>query len=86
MKQFKITTNDNPYDPFEDFENWFAFDIEKGYNSCSILDRTVNVEDNFSELEIANEVERAIDKIIKYDFTDTYKKVVKEFADLEDES
>lgn len=84
MKQCKLTTNDNPYDPFEDFEGWFMFDMEKGYNSCAVLDRIVKIKDDFSEVEISREVERAIDEIIKYDFTDTFKKVSKEFPDLEE--
>jgi len=85
MKQHKLTTNDNPFDPFEDFDNWFLYDIEKGYNSCSMLDRIVVIQDNYSEVDISNAIETAINNIIKYDFTDSYKKVTKEFPDLDEE-
>lgn len=35
-----ITTFDNPYNPFEQFSNWFLFDVEKGYNTCSsVIDK-----------------------------------------------
>lgn len=27
-----LTTFDNPYNPFEQFSDWFLFDVEKGYN------------------------------------------------------
>ena len=33
MAKCAITTTDNPYDPFEQFAEWFAFDEEKGYLS-----------------------------------------------------
>ena len=71
----RLTTFDNPYDPFEQFNLWFLFDIEKGYNTCSYLARIANYSDDFSQKEIDEENERAIDEIIKYDFMNIYKKV-----------
>ena len=73
--EFALTTIDNPFDPFTQFNEWFQFDIEKGYNSCSRLDRVANISDSMSETEINEEIERAIDEIIKYDFLNVYKKV-----------
>ena len=72
-----LTTFDNPFDPFEQFTSWFLFDTEKGYNSCSYLARIARTSDQFTEEENDNEVERAIDEIIKYDFRNIYKKVAK---------
>lgn len=73
----RLTTIDNPFDPFTQFDNWFLFDTEKGYNSCSRLDRIAKVTDEMSEVEVNEEIERAIDEIIKYDFLNVYKKVKK---------
>ena len=73
----RLTTIDNPFDPFTQFDDWFLFDTEKGYNSCSRLDRITNFSDEMSEVEINEEIERAIDEIIKYDFLNVYKKVTK---------
>lgn len=70
-----LTTFDNPFDPFEQFNSWFLFDIEKGYNTCGYLARIVNISDQLSENEMEKEIERAIDEIIKYDFLNIYKKV-----------
>lgn len=70
-----LTTIDNPFDPFENFHDWFLFDVEKGYNSSSILGRITKTSDTLSEQENDEEIERAIDEIIKYDFLDIYKKV-----------
>ena len=73
--EFMLTTIDNPFDPFEQFTNWFLFDVEKGYNTCSYLARISRISDEFSEQENNKEIERAIDEIIKYDFMGIYKKV-----------
>ena len=47
--QVAITTFDNPFDPFKDFESWFMFDVEKGYNTCSYLARIADINDSMSE-------------------------------------
>ena len=75
INECMLTTVDNPFDPFEQFNEWFMFDIEKGYYSCSRLARIANITDDMSSAEVEVENERAIDEIIKYDFLDVYKKV-----------
>ena len=78
----RLTTNDNPYDPFEQFDSWFLFDVEKGYNSCSYLARIARTSDQLSEEENKREIERAIDEIIKYDFRNIYKKVTRTITNV----
>lgn len=73
--QCAITTFDNPYNPFDDFQSWFLYDIEKGYNTCGYLARIAKTSDLLSEQENEEEIERAIDEIVKYDFMNVYKKV-----------
>ena len=70
-----LSTIDNPFNPFENFDSWFLFDVEKGYNSCAYLARITKMSDEFTEDEEAEEIERAIDEIIKYDFMNLYIKV-----------
>lgn len=72
-----LTTIDNPFDPFEQFTQWFMFDIEKGYNSCSYLARIANLSDDLSQKEKDEEIERAIDEIILVNPLGIYKKVTK---------
>lgn len=73
--EYMLTTFDNPFDPFEQFTSWFLFDVEKGYNTCSYLARIVRLSDDMSDKEVDDEIERAIDEIIKYDFLNIYKKI-----------
>lgn len=78
MAKCALTTIDNPFDPFEQFISWFLFDEEKGYHSCAYLGRIAKTSGQLSDAENDLEVERAIDEIIKYDFMNIYKKVVKD--------
>lgn len=75
MPTCALTTFDNPFDPFEQFDLWFLFDVEKGYNTCGYLARIARTLEEFSEEENDRETEKAIDEIIKYDFMNIYKKV-----------
>lgn len=61
-----LTTSDNPYDPVENFDDWFNFDTQKGYNSCQYLARIAKTSDQLSDFENEQEIERAIDEIIQY--------------------
>lgn len=72
-----LTTFDNPYDPFDNFAEWFLYDVEKGYNSSAYLARIAKTSEQLSDGENAIEIERAIDEIIKYDPLNIYKKVKK---------
>lgn len=73
-----LTTVDNPYNPFEQFTSWFLFDEEKGYHSSSYLGRIARTSDQLSDEENNQEIERAIDEIIKYDVTNIYRKVIQQ--------
>ena len=46
-----LTTIDNPYNPFKNFNQWFLFDVQKGYNSCSYLARVARTSDQFTDDE-----------------------------------
>lgn len=70
-----LTTFDNPYDPFKQFTEWYLFDVEKGYDTCSHMARLANLTDDMTQKEINDENERVIDKLIEYDFMNIYKKI-----------
>lgn len=78
-----LTTFDNPFDPFDDFDQWFMFDVSKGYYTCSKLARIARSSEEFSTIEQKIEDERAIDEIIDHDFLNIYKKVTRNVAIVE---
>lgn len=73
-----LTTFDNPFDPIDQFNDWWRYDTDHGYNSCQYLARIAKPTDQFSENENAVEIERAIDEIIRLDPFGIYRKFVKE--------
>jgi hypothetical protein len=72
-----LSTIDNPYDPFDNFSSWYMYDVESGYNSCAYLARIAKTSEQFTDTENEEEIERAIDEIIQYDFRNIYVKVKK---------
>lgn len=64
MKQVMLSTYDNPFDPFTQWDDWWRYDKEKGYNSCEYLDRMANTSGSLSDELNHEETVRAIDEII----------------------
>ena len=75
MSKIALTTADNPYNPFTQYDAWYRYDEDKGYHTCSYLARIARPSDELSETENDEELERAIDEILKYNPLCEYKKV-----------
>lgn len=82
MKIHMLTTLDNPYNPFTQFEEWYAFDTQKGYHTCSYLARITKSSDELSEADEALAIESAMDEIVSFNVTGLYKKVAMDSKDL----
>lgn len=74
-----LTTSDNPFNPFIDFDNWYRFDVDKGYNTCSYLDRIARSSDELSEEDQNLAILTAIDEILSFNLTGNYIKVTKDY-------
>lgn len=72
-----LTTLDNPFNPFEQFDQWYAFDTQKGYNTCNYLARIARSSDELSDADEDRIVEEAIDEIVELNILGIYKKVKK---------
>jgi len=78
-----LTTLDNPFNPFTEFDQWYSFDVSKGYYTCSYLARIVLDDDELTEQDQSLEQERAIDEIVALNLLGIYVKVTPEnFKDL----
>lgn len=64
MRQVMITTEDNPFNPFTQFDDWYRYDMDKGYNTCGLLASIAKTSKDLLEYEYEEEKERAIDVII----------------------
>lgn len=65
MQKHMLTTIDNPYNPQTQFDDWFAFDEQKGYHTCSYLARIAKTSSKLSDEENDYEIETAIDEIVR---------------------
>ena len=70
-----LTTIDNPFNPFTQYDSWLRFDMDHDYSSCELLGRIARTSDQLTDEENDIEIERAIDEIVKYDLEKIYKKI-----------
>lgn len=76
-KDVMLTTIDNPFNPFTQFDEWYKFDMLKGYDTCGYLGKQVSVSNDISEDLNEDEIDFAMDEIINAE-PKLYKKVSKE--------
>jgi hypothetical protein len=73
--EFMLTTVDNPYDPFTQWDEWFAWDQYAGYHTSGFLARIAKVSDELSEADQYVMLQQAIDEIVRENVLGVYKKV-----------
>lgn len=83
MASTMLTTVDNPYDPFTQFDEWYVWDEAAGYATCGLLARIAISSDELSEADQELALVDAIDEIVRENVTGMHKKVT---ANTEDEN
>lgn len=64
-EEFMLTTYDNPFNPFDDFEIWWKFDLRLGHDCCGVLAREALTSELYSD-EVNNKIIKdATDEIVK---------------------
>lgn len=74
MEEYMLTTSDNPFDPFTQFDEWYAFDVSHGYNTCAYLARVLVTSDELSEEDQELALDTAINAILELNVTGNYVK------------
>lgn len=86
MVYSRLSTIDNPWNPFDNFDEWLQYDNLHHYNTCGYVSRVLDMNNaNLSGLPdfIAERInESVIDQIINADPLNFYVKVQKEFSDI----
>ena len=77
-REVALTTTDNPYDPFDQYDQWYNFDTNAGYCTDAYIARVMKSSSELPETEQASDYENAINEILHYNLTGNYKKIVRE--------
>lgn len=75
IEEHMLTTKDNPFNPFTQFDEWYSFDIEKGYDTCGYIARVTLSSEELSELDQDAAIDKAIDEIVELNVTGNYIKI-----------
>ncbi len=73
--EFMLTTTDNPFNPFTQWSEWYAYDLRMGYNTAAYLARIVRSSDELSEADQSIAIDDAMNEIVKENPLGIYKKV-----------
>lgn len=78
MKECMLTTKDNPFNPFTEPEQWYAFDVSKGYYSRELLARIAHTSMDMNDEDYNLVVSKAIDDICRLDLENKFSKIYKD--------
>lgn len=70
-----LTTVDNPFNPFNQFDEWYAFDTQNNYHSSALLARIVKTSDELSDVDQDLAIEAAIDEIVRENVSGMHRKL-----------
>lgn len=75
-----LTTVDNPWNPFTNYDEWLAWDRAQGYDTPGFLARIANVSLDLSDADLDQSIEDAIDEICKQNVSGLYRKASRPLA------
>ena len=75
MDDYMLSTSDNPFNPYLQWEQWYAFDVAAGYHTSAYLARLVVTSHELSDSDQDLAIKDAIDEIVELNLTGNYVKV-----------
>ena len=75
MPEMMLTTIDNPFSPFTQWDEWKRYDEDKKYYTCSYLARIAKTSDDLSEVDYNKAIDDAIEEIVSLNINGMYTKV-----------
>lgn len=82
MSESMLTTVDNPYNPFTEWDDWLGFDTRMGYHTTTFLARIVQTSSELSDVDEEIAIDQGIDEIVRENVNGMYRKVSREGPDL----
>ena len=76
VDSYMLTTVDNPFNPFTQWREWFAYDEQMGYHTCALLARVTVTGDELSDVDQQLAVQVAIDEIARENVSGVHRKVL----------
>ena len=68
-----LTTTDNPFDPFTQWDEWLAWDASAGYHTPGYQARIVNTSDDLSDKDQDLAIIQAMQEIVDENLNGKYK-------------
>jgi len=65
MDKYRLTTTDNPYNPFTQWDEWYFYDLSEGYNTCERLAKLAVQTDQLPYSVNNQFAEEAMDELIE---------------------
>lgn len=75
MDDYMLSTEDNPFNPYTQWDEWYAYDYALGYHTPSYLARVVATSFELSEADQELAIKQGIDEILEMNLSGKHIKV-----------
>jgi hypothetical protein len=73
--EYMLTTFDNPFDPFTEWDEWYMWDLNSGYHTPGLLARITHSSEEISDADQFDAIQNAIDEIVRENVSGMHRKI-----------